>query len=51
MKYRCNSCGWTGDVLGDRKTDDDGDVECCPLCDSDDIEVNVTPVSPNDKSP
>ena len=37
-KYKCLSCGWHGDTLGDRPTDD-GDVECCPMCDSDDIAV------------
>ena len=39
QKYRCRDCGHSFDVLGDRM-DDNGDVvECCPHCDSDNIDV------------
>ena len=40
MKYACRAYGWSGDVLGDRMTED-GDVECCPACDGDDLALNA----------
>jgi hypothetical protein len=49
MKYRCGRCGWTGDVLGDKPTDS-GDVECCPMCDSDDIAIDKKDRKPDAQS-
>lgn len=46
MTMSCTDCGWKGGVLGDRETDD-GFVECCPMCDSDDIE-HLRPDEPDE---
>lgn len=38
-KYFCVDCSWSGDVLGDKETDE-GVVECCMMCGGDNIDVN-----------